>query len=360
MRAAVLRNTGDAELDVVDDITLDQLGPTDVRVAIKATGVCHSDLHGMNGDLPQPAPAVLGHEGAGVVEEVGSAVTSVAVGDHVIVVWTPPCGNCDYCVRFHQPHLCMTIQFTIATQARFREGDAPIFGFVGTGTFAEEMILPQEAVVVIDDDVPFEIASLIGCGVTTGVGAALNTADIDPGDTVVVFGCGGVGMSVIQGARIAGATTIVAVDLNEEKQESAKRFGATHGCSPDALDALKGELTGGNGFDHAFEAIGLPVTMRAAYDAARRGGEVIIVGVGNASQTVEFNAFELFFDEKQLKGSVYGSADVRSEFHRLLRLWKAGRLDLESMITKRCGIDGVNDAIDELRRGEAIRTVISF
>lgn len=360
MRAAVLRNTGDATLDVVDGLGLDALGPNDVRVAIKATGVCHSDLHGMNGDLPQPAPAVLGHEGAGVVEEVGEAVRGVAVGDHVIVAWTPPCGQCDWCVRYDQPHLCMTIQFTIAMEARFRDGDAPIYGFVGTGTFAEQLIVPQEAVVKIDDDVPFDVASLIGCGVTTGVGAALNTADISPGDTAVVFGCGGVGMSVIQGCRIAGATTIVAVDLNEEKQEAAKRFGATHGCSPDGLEALKAELTGGNGFDHAFEAIGLAVTMRAAYDAARRGGEVIIVGVGNAAQTVEFNAFELFFDEKAIKGSVYGSADVRREFDRLLRLWKAGRLDLEGMITKRADLDGINDAIESLRKGEAIRTVIEF
>jgi len=360
MRAAVLRNTGDATLDVSDDIELDELGPTDVRVQIKATGVCHSDLHGMNGDLPQPAPAVLGHEGAGIVAEVGPLVTSVAVGDHVIVAWTPPCGQCDYCVKWAQPHLCMTIQFSIAVTPRFREHGEPIYGFVGTGTFAEELVLPQEAVVKIDDDIPFDIASLIGCGVTTGVGAALNTAKVQPGDTVAVFGCGGVGMSVISGANVAGASVIVAVDLNADKQKAAEQFGATHGCHPDDLDALKAELTGGHGFDHCIEAIGLPVTMRAAYDAARRGGNVTIVGVGNASQIVEFNAFELFFNEKTIRGSVYGSADVRREFDRLLRLWKAGKLDLESMITKRCGLDGVNDAIEALRKGEAIRTVIEF
>ncbi|MCC5952079.1 MAG: Zn-dependent alcohol dehydrogenase [Acidimicrobiia bacterium] len=360
MRAAVLRATGDTTLDVVDTIELDDLGATDVRVEIKATGVCHSDLHGMDGALPQPAPAVLGHEGAGVVVEVGPAVTSVSVGDHVIVAWTPPCGRCAFCTEHGQPQLCMEIQFQIAVTPRFREHGEAIFGFVGTGTFAEQLILPQEAVVRIEPDIPFDIASLIGCGVTTGVGAALNAAKVRPGARVVVFGCGGVGMSVIAGAQLAGAATIVAVDLNPAKEEAARKFGATHFCGPDDLDELKGELTDGLGFDDAFEAIGLPVTMRAAYDAVRRGGTVVIVGVGRAEQTVSFNAFELFFDEKTIKGSVYGSADVRHEFGRLLRLWKAGRLDLEGLITKRDSLDGINDAISELRAGNALRTVIEF
>jgi S-(hydroxymethyl)glutathione dehydrogenase/alcohol dehydrogenase len=254
----------------------------------------------------------------------------------------------------------MEIQFNIAVNPRFRDGDTPIFGFVGTGTFAESLIVPQEAVIKIDDDVPFDVASLIGCGVTTGVGAALNTAKVVPGSTCVVFGCGGVGMSVIQGCRIAGAATIVAVDLNPEKLEAAKRFGATHGATPDGLAEVSAEVTGGAGFDYAFEAIGLPVTMRAAYDAARRGGEVIIVGAGRSDAMVEFNAFELFFQEKVIRGSVYGSADVRSDFHRWLRLWKAGKLDLEGMITRRSDIHGINDAIEMLRKGEAIRTVIEF
>lgn len=360
MRAAVLRTTGDTTLDVSDAIELDELGPNDVQVDIKATGVCHSDLHGMDGALPQPAPAVLGHEGAGVVAAVGSAVTSVSVGDHVIVAWTPPCGQCAQCVQFNQPHLCMAIQFDIAIRPRFVEHGSPVFGFVGTGTFAESLVLPQEACIKIDDDVPFDVASLIGCGVTTGVGAALNTAKVVPGSTCVVFGCGGVGMSVIQGCRIAGAAVIVAVDLNADKLEAAKGFGATHACAPDALAELSAEVTGGQGFDYAFEAIGLPATMRAAYDAARRGGDVIIVGVGRQDQIVEFNAFELFFNEKAIKGSVYGSADVRSEFHRLLRLWKAGKLDLEGLISKRGTLDDINDAIELLRRGEAIRTVIEM
>ncbi len=216
------------------------------------------------------------------------------------------------------------------------------------------------AVIKIDDDVPFDVASLIGCGVMTGVGAAINTAKVTPGSSVVVFGCGGVGISVIQGARIAGASEIVAVDLNPDKHATAKSFGATHACTPDDLVELRTEITGGEGFDYAFEAIGLPVTMRAAYDATRRGGTTVIVGVGRAEQEVTFNAFELFFDEKRMTGSYYGSADVRTDFHRMIRLWRAGRLDLEAMITRRISIDEINDAMGALARGEVIRQVITF
>lgn len=361
MRAAVLRNLGDETLEVVDDIELVELGPTDVKVQIKCTGVCHSDLHGMKGDLPQGAPFVPGHEGAGVVTEIGSAVTGVAVGDHVVVAWSPPCGKCVACVDQKSPHLCVMVQFAVAAIPRFVQGGSPVWGFAGTGTFAEEVILPQEAAIVIDKDVPFEIASLIGCGVTTGVGAAINTAKVEPGSTCVVFGCGGVGMSVIQGCQIAGAAAIVAVDLNADKQELAKRFGATHACSPDGLAAVQAEVCGmAGGFDYAFEAIGLPQTVRAAYDAARRGGTAVVVGVGNAAATVELNMFELFFQERTLKGSYYGSADVRSDFHRLLRLWKAGKLDLEGMISARIGLDDVNEAIDKMIKGEVIRSVITL
>jgi S-(hydroxymethyl)glutathione dehydrogenase/alcohol dehydrogenase len=361
MRAAVLRETGGDKLEIVDGVTVGDVGPTDVRIEIKATGVCHSDLHAMKGDLPQGTPFVPGHEGAGIIVETGAGVRGLSVGDHVVVAWSPPCGQCVACVDQKSPHLCVMIQFSIAGLPRFKEGDLDLYGMAGTGTFAEEMVLPQEAVVKIDDDVPFDVASLIGCGVTTGVGAAINTAKVEPGSTCVVFGCGGVGISVIQGCRVAGAAVIVAVDLNDGKLETAKKFGATHSCKPDDLGALQGEVTGSaGGFDYAFEAIGLPTTVRAAYDAARRGGTAVIVGVGNASQTVEFNLFELFFQEKTFMGSYYGSADVRSDFNRLLRLWKAGKLDLEGMITQRIGLDGVNDAIQQMISGEVIRTVIEL
>ena len=361
MRAAVLRNTGDELLEIVDGIESAPLGPNDVRVEIKATGVCHSDAHAMNGSLPQGVPFVPGHEGAGVVTEVGAGVTTLAVGDHVIIAWSPPCGKCIACVDQKSPHLCVMIQFAVAGTPRFKEGDTDLFGMAGFGTFAESIVVPHEGAIKIDDDVPFEIASLIGCGVTTGVGAAINTAKVTPGSTCAVIGCGGVGISVIQGCRIAGASTIVAVDLNDDKLEMAKRFGATHGVKPDDLATAQAELTGGaGGFDFTFEAIGLPQTVRGAYDSARRGGTVTVVGVGGFDKLVEFNMFELFFNEKTIHGSYYGSADVRSDFNRLLRLWKTGRLDLEGMISQRIKIEDVNDAIAKMLRGETIRSVIEF
>jgi S-(hydroxymethyl)glutathione dehydrogenase / alcohol dehydrogenase len=360
MRAALLRSTGDDALEIRDDIELVDVGPGEVRLKIEATGVCHSDLSCMNGTIPQPAPAVLGHEGAGVVAEVGDGVTSVAPGDHVIVAWSPPCGHCAYCVGRKQPNLCSNIQMVMGGTPHFRLDGAPVFGMAGAGTFAEEMILPQEGVVKIAADVPLEIASLVGCGVMTGVGAAINTAKVTPGSSVVVFGCGGVGIAAIQGARVAGAAEIVAVDLNDGKLEDALRFGATRACKPDELDSVKLQVTGGDGFDFAFEAIGLPLTMRASYDAIRRGGTACIVGVGKLDEFVQFSAFELFFSEKTLVGSYYGSADVRSDFDKMLRLWQAGRLDLEGMISRRIGLDDINDAFAAMQRGEVIRQVISF
>ncbi|HEY4378200.1 MAG TPA: Zn-dependent alcohol dehydrogenase [Acidimicrobiales bacterium] len=359
MRAALLQTTGDEKLQIVDDLEIGPPGDGEVTVKIEATGVCHSDLHAMNGALPQGAPFIPGHEGAGVVSAVGEGVHTLQVGDHVIVAWSPPCGKCNNCVERKSPHLCVMIQFAVAGLPRFKRNGEDIMGMAGTGTFAEYLNLPQEAAIKIDDDVPFEIASLIGCGVSTGAGAAINTAKVKPGSSVVVFGCGGVGIAAIQGAHVCGAATIVAVDLVPEKLELAKTFGATHACHPDDLAALQAELTG-DGFDYAFEAIGLPVTMRAAYDAVRRGGTACIIGVGTMDNEVTFNGFELFFMEKTLMGSYYGSVDVRSDFHKLLQLWKSGQLNLDAMITNRMKIDDINDAFDLLRKGEAIRTVITF
>ena len=222
------------------------------------------------------------------------------------------------------------------------------------------MLLPAAAAVRIDSDVPWEVAALIGCGVTTGVGAALNAARVAPGSSVVVFGCGGVGISVIQGARIAGAAEIVAVDLLEDKREDARRFGATHAVHPGALADVRAKVTAGAGFDYAFEVVGLPATIRAAFDAIRRGGTATVVGAGGMRDKIEFNAFELFYHAKTLKGTFLGSADARVEFPRLVRLWRAGRLDLEGMITKRGSLGDVNTALDDIRAGRVIRTVLSI
>lgn len=358
MRGAVCTTTGNETVEVYDDITVSDPGPGEVRVRIHAAGICHSDLSGMTGALPQGAPFVPGHEGAGEIVAVGDGVTSVKVGDHVIVAWTPPCGKCQACLR-GQPNLCVDIFFAIAGAAHFSRGSESVFGFAGTGTWVEELVLPEQGVVVIPDDVPYEVGALIGCGVTTGVGAAVNTAKVAVGSSVVVFGCGGVGISAIQGARVCGAAEIVAVDMVPEKLEDAKRFGATHGVHPDNLDEVRGEVTGGAGFDYAFECIGIAPTFRAAWDATRRGGTTVIVGAGRADAILELNGFELFFTEKKLLGSYYGSADVRTEFHRLIRLWKTGRIDLEGMVSNRFGLEGINEGIQALKRGEVIRQIVT-
>jgi S-(hydroxymethyl)glutathione dehydrogenase/alcohol dehydrogenase len=359
MRAAVCQTTGDEGVEIVSDVAVGDPGPGQVRVRIHVAGICHSDVSAMNGTLPQIAPFVPGHEGAGEILAVGQGVDRVAVGDHVIIAWTPPCGVCRFCLG-GQPNLCTDLFFTLAATPQFARGEAQLFGMAGTGTWAEEMVLPVQAVVPIPADVPYEIGALIGCGVTTGVGAAVNTAKVEVGSSVVVFGCGGVGISAIQGARLCGAAEILAVDTVPSKLEDAKRFGATHGVHPDNLAEASAEITGGVGFDYAFECIGIAPTFRAAWDATRRGGTTVIVGAGRADAILELNGFELFFSEKRLLGSYYGGADVRTEFHRLIRLWRTGRLDLEGMISATLPLEDVNQGLEALKKGEIIRQVVTL
>ncbi|MGW4801718.1 alcohol dehydrogenase catalytic domain-containing protein, partial [Nonomuraea sp. NPDC004297] len=256
MRAAILHAVGNDKLDIRDDVTLAPVGPADVRVRIRATGVCHSDLSAMTGVLPQPVPLILGHEGAGEVVEVGEHVTSVKPGDHVVISWRPACQECELCVG-GQPYLCMKYVIESFSKGNFRLGDgSTVFGMAGCGTWAEEIIVPWQGAIRIDDDVPWEAAALIGCGITTGVGAAINTAKVRPGSTVAVIGCGGVGLSVIQGARVAGARTILAIDPLESKHELARKVGATHTATPEQVGEVLNELTGGTGFDYGFEVVG--------------------------------------------------------------------------------------------------------
>ena len=243
---------------------------------------------------------------------------------------------------------------------RFRIGDTPIFGMAGIGTFVEEVTLPRAAVVKIEPDVPFEIGALIGCAITTGIGSVLNVAKVQPGDSVAVIGCGGVGIAVIQGARIAGAGEIVAIDTVDKKLEWAKQFGATRSVKSDEAEAAKNEVTAGEGFDHVFEVVGRAPTIRQAYDLTRRGGQTIVVGVGGSEEQFSFTPFEFFFNDRQLKPSVWGDADVRTDFHRMLRLWRSGQLDLEGMITRRLDLEDINDAFDAMKSGEVIRQVITF
>lgn len=361
MRAAVLNAIGDDKLELRDDITTVSPGPHDVRIRVRSSGVCHSDLSAMDGTLPALAPGVIGHEGAGEVLEVGSGVEHLAEGDHVTVAFVPPCGTCGFCLR-GQPHLCYVHATAAFTSPRFRLGDTPLFGYAGLGTFADEVVVPAVGAPKVDPDVPFDIAALIACGVLTGVGAVLNTAKVEPGSTVAVIGCGGVGISVIQGARLAGAGTIVAIDPIEGKHETAKHFGATHACTPEGLEELKASIGAVEGFDYTFDVVGVPTTIRSGYDQARRGGTVVVVGAGKSDAMVEFSAQELFLHEKKILGSFYGSAHVHRDTAKLVKLWRAGLLDLDGMISRTIGFEGINDGLDVLRKGstDVIRQVVTI
>jgi S-(hydroxymethyl)glutathione dehydrogenase / alcohol dehydrogenase len=358
VRGVVLNAVG-ADLEVRDDLELDGPGPGEVRVRLAASGVCHSDLSLQDGTLPHPLPCVPGHEGAGTIAAIGDGVTELAEGDHVIISWVPPCGRCAFCLG-GQPNLCSALGLGSMPAPHLKLGEQMVFAGIGTATFAEETVVPATAAVKIADDVPFDVASLIGCGVMTGVGAAINTAKVRPGSSVVVIGCGGVGINVIQGARIAGAAEIVAVDLIDQKLEWARQFGATHAVTPDQLGATSAELTQGRGFDYAFEVIGRPETIRSAWEATRRGGTTVVVGAGRMDAQVSFSSFELFYSEKALLGCVYGSADVRTDFDRLLRLWRRGQLDLKGLISRRTDLGGINEAFAAMQQGTVIRTVVDL
>ena len=360
VRAAVIDAYGQDKAEIRDDVEAIAPAAGHVKVRMRSTGVCHSDLSAMAGILPAALPAVLGHEGAGEVLEVGEGVTRVKPGDRVVVAWVPPCGSCKTCLR-GEPNLCMELTMAAYGSPNFSVGGNGFFGMAGTGTFAEEMTIPQAGCIPLADDVPFEIGALIGCGVMTGVGAALNTAKVRPGSSVAVIGCGGVGISAIQGARICGAAEIVAIDQVDGKLEWAKTFGATKTAKGiEQAQEVMTAVTGGEGFDYVFEVVGRSETIRQAWDLTRRGGTTVVVGAGRMEDMVQFSAFELFFSEKKLLGSYYGSGDVRVDFDRLLDLWRAGRLDLERMITQRLTLDDLNDAFAALKSGEVIRQVINF
>ncbi|WFB09824.1 Zn-dependent alcohol dehydrogenase [Streptomyces sp. LX-29] len=358
MRAAVLHEIGQDRLDVLDDVEPVGLGPGKVRLRVRATGLCHSDVSAMKGVLPQPAPFIPGHEGAGEVLDVGDGVTGLGPGDRVLICWLPACRGCPACRR-GQSHLCLA-GFAGAGTPNFTRPAGEVFGFAGTGTFAEEIVVSAGSAVPIPDDVPFDIAALIGCGVSTGLGAALNTARVAAGSSVAVIGCGGVGISTIQGARVAGAARIVAVDPVASRREAALRFGATEAVAPDGLADAKSRVTAGEGFDYVFEVVGTSATARTAYESTRRGGTLCVVGAGALDDHLRISMFELFFDEKRILPSLYGGGDVLRSYERAIALWRAGRIDLEGLITHRVRLEEVNDALDQMRTGAALRTCIEI
>ncbi|MCG6493315.1 alcohol dehydrogenase catalytic domain-containing protein [Kitasatospora sp. A2-31] len=363
MRAAILHNTGQDALDVRDDVLAVGFGPGKVRVRLRAASLCHSDLSAMNGVLPQPAPFVPGHEGAGDVVEVGEGVTGIAVGDRVVLCWMAPCGRCAHCER-GRGHLCVaSLRRLGAPGFRFDEGRAggPVeaSAFYGTGSFAEEVVVERNAVIKVPADLPYELAALIGCGVTTGIGAAVHTARVEPGASVAVLGAGGVGVAAVQGARVCGAGRIAVVDPVVSRRERALAFGATDALAPEELKAFAKGLPGG-GFDYVFEAVGRAATVRAGYDAARRGGAVVVIGAGAQDDLAQFTMGELFFNEKRLLPSLYGGAPVPRTVALVVDLWRAGRIDLAGMVTHRVGLADVNEAIAQMRSGEALRTVVTL
>ncbi len=357
MRAAVLVECN-RPLEV-EDLTPAPLGARDARVRVEASGVCHSDLTIATGGVPMPPPVILGHEGTGTVVEVGPEVSRVRPGDRVISSFVPTCGDCWFCMH-DQSHLCRRMgELMMGTKATRSDGSS-VYGMTGLGTFADEMSAEESMLIKVDTDLPSEQLALIGCGVTTGVGAALNTARVEPGSSVAVIGCGGVGQSVIQGARIAGASRIFAVDPVEMKRATAAELGATDRIDPAVSDpvAQVRDATDGRGSDYAFEVIGLPETILQAFNTARVGGTVVIVGMPRVDATVTFPAVQLFSDEKKMLGCFYGSARVRRDFPRFVSLAETGRLDIDSIVSRRIRLDEVNDAFRAMEAGEVIRSVI--
>jgi S-(hydroxymethyl)glutathione dehydrogenase/alcohol dehydrogenase len=358
MRAAVFTETG-GPLSI-EKVEPNPPGPRDIIVQLGASGVCHSDLSIKNGYVGIMPGTILGHEGAGTVVEVGKDVTSVKAGDHVVASFIPACGQCWFCLH-DQSHLCDT-ELQVMMQMRGNRADGSQYmAMTGLGTFAEAMTCHESSIVKIEGDVPDEQLALIGCGVTTGVGAALNTAAVQPGTTVAVIGCGGVGQAVIQGSRIAGAARIIAVDPVELKRKTAEQLGATDFVDPSAGDpvAQVQQLTGGRGVDYAFEVIGLPETTLQAYNMIRKGGTAIMVGMTRAEAQVTLPTFDLFFNEKTLKGCKYGSGQVRRDFQRFVDLIQTGRLDTTTMVSRTISLEQVNDAFTAMENGEVIRSVIT-
>ncbi len=347
---------------VIEDIQLGTPGPREVLVRTVATGVCHSDLHVLDGSLPNPVPIVLGHEPAGVVEAVGSAVEHVAPGDHVIGCLSAFCGSCEYCVA-GRPNLCegeATMRRPDEPPRLAKNGE-PIAQFVHLSAFAERMLVHENALVRIRRDVPLDQVALIGCGVTTGLGAVFNTARVRAGSTAAVIGCGGIGLSVIQGCRIAGAERIIAVDTAAWKLELAARLGAT-----DVVDASAGnpvpavvEMTAG-GVAYAFEAIGTPATVRQAVRMARKGGTIVMIGVVPAGVNVELPGADIVLREKRILGCMMGSNRFRTDMPRYVELYRRGLLRLDEMISARLPLERVNEAFAAMRQGTAARSVIVF
>lgn len=359
IRAAVFEGVGKPL--VIEDLELsDEPGPGEVVVRYRASGLCHSDLRRLSD--PAQQPEVLGHEGAGVIEALGPGCDGLAVGDTVVASFRPFCGLCWHCVRGEGPHCTWGGGFAARSAGvpRHRRPDGTILN-ARLSTFGEAAILPRQYVVKVDTRLPFEQLALIGCGVTTGVGAAMNTAGVRPGSTVAVLGCGGVGQSAIQGAELAGASMIIAIDVVAAKLEFALAHGATHavraGEGMDPIAAVR-DLTGGRGVDAALEVTGRPGNLRIAYDMTRQRGVVTAVGIG--ADCCDIPVRDIIMSEKQIRGSLYGSEPTPREFPKLVALAESGRLNLADMVSRVITLDEITEGFEAMERGELIRAVISY
>ncbi len=359
MKAAVLREVNKPL--VIEDVKHGDPGPREVLIRTAAAGVCHSDLHFQNGSYPYMLPTVLGHESAGVVEAVGTDVTYVKPGDHVITCLSAFCGHCEYCLTGHMS-LCQEPELQRAPDQppRLAAGGNPVFQFLNLSSFAEHMLVHEHAITKIRKDMPLDRAALIGCGVTTGVGAVIHTAKVEPGSTVAVIGCGGVGLSCINGAAIAGAGRIIAVDMVPSKLELARKFGATDVVNAKEKDAIGEvmEMTQG-GVHYSFEAIGLKQTTEQAFKMLRRGGTATIIGMIPVGTMIELHGPE-FLMERKIQGSNMGSNRFRVDMPRFVDFYLAGKLHLDDMISRRIKLEDVNDGLKALEKGEVARSVIMF
>lgn len=350
---------------------IDVQGPQagEVLVRMVATGVCHTDAFTLSGEDPEGLfPAILGHEGGGVVEAIGAGVSSVKVGDHVIPLYTPECGECSFC-KSGKTNLCQKIRITQGQglmpdgSSRFSLNGKPVFHYMGTSTFSEYSVMPEISVAKINPAAPLDKVCLLGCGITTGIGAVLNTAKVEPGSTVAVFGLGGIGLSVVQGAVMAGASRIVAVDLNDDKFEMAKMLGATDFVNPSKFDRPVQEvivdLTDG-GVDYSFECIGNTNVMRSALECCHKGwGESVIIGVAGAGQEISTRPFQLVTG-RVWRGTAFGGVRGRTELPGYVDNYMAGKINIDDMVTHTMGLEDINKAFDLMHAGESIRSVVIF
>lgn len=341
-----------------EPVTLRAPGDGEVLVRVAAASLCHSDLSLATGVLTQPLPAVLGHEASGTITELGPGVTGLAVGDPVLLLWNPPCRECWFC-RHDEPHLCEHAADRAGRPYGWDESGAPLYPGLGTAAFAQHTVVAANACYPLPRDLPLDLAALLGCAVTTGVGAVLSTANVRPGESVVVVGLGGVGLSAVSGARIARADPIIAVDTVESKLATARTFGATHAfpAGREVREQVR-ERTGGRGADHVFDCVGLAKTIKDSWKLARRGGAVTVVGIGARSEVVEFSSLELFHFARRILPCMNGSLDAHRDLPGYFDRVRSGALDLRAMISREVDLAGIPVGFDDLAAGRVIRVLV--